>query len=117
MPIVFGCVSCSIKLQVAENLIGRKFNCPKCGEEMLVSAQPSGSMHTAGSERPPTPGAGHHSSTSLTLLHRLQADDPAGWQRLIDLYGPLIYFWCRRWPQLNHEDVADVFQEVLTTVA
>ena len=34
----------------------------------------------------------------------------------MQLYGPLVYQWCRRW-HLSAEDVADVFQEVFQAVA
>jgi RNA polymerase sigma-70 factor, ECF subfamily len=55
-------------------------------------------------------------ATSPTLLVRVQANDAAAWQRLIDLYGPLIYSWgCRS--GLSDEDAADVMQEVFAAVA
>jgi hypothetical protein len=34
--------------------------------------------------------------TPLSLLERLRADDAAAWQRLMDLYRPLVLFWCTR---------------------
>jgi len=55
-------------------------------------------------------------STSSSLLERLQSQDAQAWQRLVDLYGPLVYHWCRR-HQLQAEDRADVFQEVFRAVA
>ncbi|MCI0379907.1 MAG: sigma-70 family RNA polymerase sigma factor [Gemmataceae bacterium] len=55
-------------------------------------------------------------ATSLSLLLRVQARQPGAWERLVDLYGPLVYHWCRR-AQLGGEDVADVFQEVFRSVA
>ena len=55
-------------------------------------------------------------STSSGLLRSARAGDSAAWHRLISLYGPLVYRWCRRWP-LSREDVADVFQDVFRTVA
>jgi RNA polymerase sigma-70 factor (ECF subfamily) len=55
-------------------------------------------------------------ATSTSLLERVQSHDAAAWQRLIDLYGPLVYHWCRR-HQLGPEDRADVFQEVFRAVA
>jgi RNA polymerase sigma-70 factor (ECF subfamily) len=51
---------------------------------------------------------------SSSLLGRLRAQDAEAWQRLVDLYGPLVYYWCR---QLQPEDRADVFQEVFRAVA
>jgi RNA polymerase sigma-70 factor (ECF subfamily) len=55
------------------------------------------------------------SSTSVSLLRRVQANEPGAWERLVDLYGPLVFHWCRQC-QLNHEDASDVMQEVFTAV-
>jgi len=55
------------------------------------------------------------SSTSTSLLQRVKAREPDGWRRLVDLYGPLVYEWCRR-TGVRSEDAADVFQEVFTSV-
>ncbi len=55
-------------------------------------------------------------SVSPSLLLRLKADDPAAWERMVRLYGPLIYHWCRR-AGLQPADAADVGQEILRTVA
>ena len=55
-------------------------------------------------------------STSVTLLDRIKRRDPDGWQRLTDLYSPLVYRWCRHC-QLRPEDAADVVQEVFAAVA
>jgi RNA polymerase sigma-70 factor (ECF subfamily) len=60
--------------------------------------------------RPPSTG------TSRSLLERVRADDSAAWHRLVSLYAPLVYHWCRRW-DLQEQDVADVFQEVFQAVA
>jgi RNA polymerase sigma-70 factor (ECF subfamily) len=35
-------------------------------------------------------------ATSPTLVARVQANEQAAWQRLVDLYGPLIYSWACR---------------------
>jgi RNA polymerase sigma-70 factor, ECF subfamily len=51
------------------------------------------------------------SSTSLSLLQRVKEQDSDAWDRLVDLYGPLIFLWCRR-AGLNREDAKDVVQEV-----
>lgn len=54
--------------------------------------------------------------TSATLVGRVQSHDQAAWQRLVDLYGPLIFSWgCRS--GLSNEDAADVMQDVFTAVA
>jgi len=55
-------------------------------------------------------------ATSLSLLAKAQANQPQAWERLVDLYAPLVYHWCRRW-QLSADDTADVFQEVFRSVA
>jgi RNA polymerase sigma-70 factor (ECF subfamily) len=54
--------------------------------------------------------------TSPSLLARAQDNQPAAWERLVDLYAPLVYHWCRR-AGLGPEDTADVFQEVFRAVA
>ena len=51
--------------------------------------------------------------TSPTLLQRAQANQAGAWERLVELYGPLVYHWCGR-SQLAPEDTADVFQDVFT---
>jgi RNA polymerase sigma-70 factor (ECF subfamily) len=55
-------------------------------------------------------------STSRSLLARLHANDPAAWERLLALYAPLVWHWCRQM-HLPHQEVADVFQEVFQAVA
>jgi len=55
------------------------------------------------------------SSVSSTLLDQLRARRPEAWQRLVHLYGPVIYRWCRR-ANLTADDAADVVQEVLSAV-
>jgi len=52
-------------------------------------------------------------STSVSLLRRLkspQAD--MAWQRFVDLYGPLIFYWGRQ-RGLGANDAADLLQDVL----
>jgi RNA polymerase sigma-70 factor (ECF subfamily) len=46
----------------------------------------------------------------------LQAHDPESWRQLTKLYGPLVYYWCRRFG-LNPTDAADVFQETFSAVS
>src|SRR5438105_4437335 len=60
--------------------------------------------------------AGIPDSTSLSLLQRVQGNQPRAWEQLVDLYAPLVYHWCRR-AGLGSEDTADVFQEVFRAVA
>jgi RNA polymerase sigma-70 factor (ECF subfamily) len=49
------------------------------------------------------------------LLARVQADEPAAWERLVSLYAPLVLHWCRH-NGLQDQDVADIFQEVFQAV-
>jgi RNA polymerase sigma-70 factor (ECF subfamily) len=56
-----------------------------------------------------------HDSTDLSLLERVK-DDPSAWERLVELYGPLVYCWCQR-SGLGREDSADVIQEVFLAVS
>ncbi len=55
-------------------------------------------------------------SISSTLLEQVRSRRPEAWRRLVDLYGPVVYRWCR---QLGVEtaDAADVMQEVFVAVA
>ena len=55
-------------------------------------------------------------TASSSLLNRLRDMDPDGWSRLVDVFGPIIYRWCRRAGVPEHE-TADVVQEVFTSVA
>jgi RNA polymerase sigma factor (sigma-70 family) len=53
--------------------------------------------------------------TSASLLQRVQARSNAGWERLVELYTPLIRIWLsRQLPQ--PDDVDDVVQQVLMVV-
>ncbi len=54
--------------------------------------------------------------TSLSLLEQLRLNpDEASWQRLVDMYTPLIHGWLRRY-LLPHPDADDLVQEVLAVV-
>ena len=56
-------------------------------------------------------GEGEHASTatSRNLIDRVKSGDEAAWDRLVDLYGPLIYRWCRRW-DLPDQEIARPMQ-------
>src|SRR5687768_10045372 len=54
-------------------------------------------------------------STSQTLLERVQQQEPAAWQRFVELYGPLVYRWCRS-AGLQPPDADDAAQEVFRAV-
>jgi RNA polymerase sigma-70 factor (ECF subfamily) len=65
----------------------------------------------------PSPSeAGDSAATSLSLLGRLKGNEPDAWERLILLYAPLVYHWCRR-QKLPEQEIADVFQEVFQAVS
>jgi RNA polymerase sigma-70 factor (ECF subfamily) len=55
-------------------------------------------------------------STSRSLLARVRTNDAAAWNRLITLYTPLVWHWCRKM-DLPAQEMADVFQEVFQAVA
>jgi RNA polymerase sigma-70 factor (ECF subfamily) len=54
-------------------------------------------------------------STSSGLIRRAKQRDPEAWDRLVDLYGPLVFYWSRR-GGLAPPDAADVVQDVFTAV-
>lgn len=45
----------------------------------------------------------------------MRADEKGAWQRLVELYGPLIDLWCRC-GRLQEADAADIRQEVFMVV-
>src|SRR5262245_39676137 len=53
--------------------------------------------------------------TSSTLLERAKLHDPLAWSKLVDLYTPLVWRWCRRMA-LKPDDIEDVCQEVFRSV-
>src|SRR6516162_942330 len=55
------------------------------------------------------------SATSRSLLALVQANEAPAWERLVNLYAPLVFHWCRR-RGLQDQDVADVLQEVFRSV-
>ncbi len=46
----------------------------------------------------------------------MQAEDPEAWQRLLTIYGPLVFHWCER-TGLNSADSADVLQDTFIAVS
>lgn len=54
--------------------------------------------------------------TSTSLLSGVRASDPDAWQRLLSVYGPLVYHWCQR-TGLNATDSADVMQDVFLAIS
>lgn len=55
-------------------------------------------------------------STSTSLIQRVKSRDPAAWQRLVTLYGPMVYDWSRQ-TGLQSSDAADVVQDVFQSVS
>src|SRR5262249_40091181 len=55
-------------------------------------------------------------ATARSLLERARDRDPAAWERMVALYAPLVFHWCRAWG-LREQDAADVFQDVFQAVA
>lgn len=55
-------------------------------------------------------------ATSSSLLQKVREFDQRSWDRLIRLYGPLVYRWCRQ-SNLQDSDAADIGQEVFRSVA
>lgn len=49
--------------------------------------------------------------TSFSLLDRVAGHDQEAWDRLVKLYTPLVYYWCRQGGATG-EDVHDIVQEV-----
>jgi RNA polymerase sigma-70 factor, ECF subfamily len=54
-------------------------------------------------------------ATSRSLLARARQRDDRAWEKLVELYAPLAYFWCRR-GHVAEQDIPDVVQEVFRAV-
>ncbi len=55
-------------------------------------------------------------TTPASLLERLrERSDRTAWDRLVELYTPLLYYWARR-VGLQQTDAADLVQEVFATL-
>jgi RNA polymerase sigma-70 factor (ECF subfamily) len=61
-------------------------------------------------------GAASSAATCRSLIDRVKADEAEAWDRLIGLYAPLVYRWCRRW-DLPDQETADIFQDVFQAVS
>jgi RNA polymerase sigma-70 factor (ECF subfamily) len=59
---------------------------------------------------------GSPGSTPSSLVRRLRQRQPQAWQRFLQVYGPLIYSWCRRRWGLDPAAAADVLQDVVVRV-
>lgn len=54
-------------------------------------------------------------STSSTLLELVMHHDEAAWCRLVKLYAPLVYYWCRH-AGLSEADCSEVGQEAFLAI-
>ena len=54
--------------------------------------------------------------TSVSLIERARSKQGDAWDRLVELYAPLVHHWCRQ-AHLSPDDLADVFQDVFQAVA
>jgi RNA polymerase sigma-70 factor (ECF subfamily) len=84
---------------------------------LTIVVTPSAFQEMSGSSEsiPSREGLTPSPATSRSLLERLKADDAAAWDRLVGLYSPLVYRWCRRWG-LREQELADVLQDVFQAV-
>lgn len=67
----------------------------------------------------PSQDDSQHPSRSIThssLIRGLKDRDDEAWRRLVHLYGPLVFHWCRKLG-LRQADSADVMQEVFISVS
>ncbi len=55
-------------------------------------------------------------STSRSLLLGLKQNDSDAWDRLVELYAPLVFHWCRRL-DVPEQDIVDIFQDVFQSLA
>jgi len=50
------------------------------------------------------------------MLHRLRSADGQAWDRMVEVFGPVVYQWCRR-ASVEPNDAADIAQEVFQAVS
>ncbi len=74
----------------------------------------AGRRWPAGQAGGPMNGSGQE--TPLSLLERARANDADAWRRLVELYRPLVLFWCAR-ARVDPTDAEDVAQGVLVAAA
>lgn len=55
------------------------------------------------------------STITSSLLRRVRIRDDAAWQRLVHLYSPLVYRWCRQ-KGLSADDAENLGQEIFLAV-
>ncbi len=74
----------------------------------IGSCRVVGTVFTESAQRDP-------STISSGCLSAVRRYDDEAWRRLVNLYGPLVYRWCRE-SGLQRHDAADVVQEVFCAV-
>ncbi len=57
----------------------------------------------------------HDRSTSFSLLERVRVRDDEAWGRLVELYSPLVAYWCNN-SGVRRQDADDLVQEVFQAV-
>ncbi len=57
-----------------------------------------------------------HPTLSSMFLSQVQRMDAEAWSRLVSLFGPIVYRWCRT-SGVGEHDASDVVQEVFASVA
>ena len=55
-------------------------------------------------------------ATRASLLGRVIERDQIAWEQFVDLYGPLVAYWCRE-RQMDAATVADIVQDVFLSVS
>ncbi len=71
-------------------------------------------MHGSTNNRPN--GSSEPDSISSSLLGHVRAQQPEAWRQLVQLFGPVVYGWCRQ-SGVGAADAADVAQETFRAVA
>jgi RNA polymerase sigma-70 factor (ECF subfamily) len=64
---------------------------------------------------PPSGSSSDPLLTSRSLLQRARDRDEQAWKELVNLYAPLVYFWCRRM-NVAEQDIPDLVQDVFRTL-
>lgn len=56
-------------------------------------------------------------STSLNLVDGMKSREPDAWSRFVNLYGPVVFHWCRGKYQLDESTAEEIGQLVLVKVS
>lgn len=60
-----------------------------------------------------SPQSSQASATSLSLLEKARQNDGRAWEKIVQLYAPLVYRWCRR-AGMSYHDIENLSQEAFT---